>query len=76
MSGLCCAFRVVIENDTYEDVTVLKVGDPFVRGVFFLLARTSCAKSVHRSVKVTIMVWRLPTKFGPFFFALSEFWQY
>jgi hypothetical protein len=33
--GCVALCRVVIENDTYEDVTVLKVGDLLVGGVFF-----------------------------------------
>ena len=65
--GCVALCRVVIENDTYEDVTVLKVGDLLVGGVFFLLARILCAKSVHRSVMVNIMVWTLHTKFSSFF---------
>lgn len=45
--GCAALRRVVIENDTYEDVTVVKVGDFLVDVVpLFVLARTLVWRSV------------------------------
>ena len=53
--GCVALCRVVIENDTYEDVTVLKVGDLLVGGVFsFLLERYTQNRCIGLS---RLMLW-------------------